>query len=47
MKIIQQEPNPSGAYPSPQDWNDPIIPEGCAAIPDDFELEPFLRITVL
>lgn len=41
MKIIRMEANPSGGYPSPQDWNGKTIPEGCAAIAESLDLTAF------
>lgn len=41
MKIIRQTPNPSGAYPSPQDWSSPEIPEGFAALAEELDLTTF------
>lgn len=41
MKIIRQAPNPSGAYPSPQSWSSPIIPEGMALWPDTLDTADF------
>ena len=36
MKIINQAPNPSGAYSALQSWDDPAPPEGWALFPDEF-----------
>lgn len=41
MKIIRQAPNPSGAYPGPQDWDSPVIPEGMAVWPDTLDMAEF------
>lgn len=41
MTIIRMTANPSGAYPSPQDWLDEEIPEGFAAIPPEIDLRGF------
>lgn len=41
MKIIRQSANPSGAYPSLQDWNSLEIPEGMALWPDDLDTADF------
>lgn len=41
MKIIRMEANPSGSYPSPQDWNSETVPEGCAAVADSVDLAAF------
>lgn len=41
MKIIRMDPNPSRAYPSPQNWSGPEVPEGYAAIPEDMDLKSF------
>lgn len=41
MKIIRIEANPSGAYPSPQDWNSATIPEGMAIWPDTLDTAQF------
>lgn len=41
MKIIRQTPNPSGAYPSPQDWHSPEIPAGMALWPDELDTADF------
>lgn len=41
MTIIRMTANPSGAYPSPQDWLDDEIPEGFAAIPPEIDLRGF------
>lgn len=41
MKIIRQTANPSGAYPSPQDWSGQKIPEGMALWPDDLDTADF------
>ena len=53
MKIIRLEPNPSGGYPSPQDWQGPSLPGGFAEIPADFDLttycsmQGFVTLTVV
>ena len=41
MTIIRMTANPSGAYPSPQDWFDEDIPDGFAAIPPEIDLRGF------
>lgn len=41
MKIISLKANPSGSYPSPQDWSGAEIPEGYAAVPEDMDLSGF------
>jgi len=41
MNIIQKQPNPSGAYPALQTWQDGQPPEGYAIIPDDFDMTDF------
>lgn len=41
MTIIRMTANPSGAYPSPQDWLDEEIPEGFAVIPLEIDLRGF------
>lgn len=41
MTIIRMTANPSGAYPSPQDWFDEDIPDGFAAIPPEIDLQGF------
>lgn len=41
MTIIRMTANPSGAYPSPQDWFDGDIPDGFAAIPPEIDLRGF------
>lgn len=41
MKIIRMEANPSGSYPSPQDWSGTEIPEGFAAVPANLNLSGF------
>lgn len=41
MKIIKMEANPSGSYPSPQDWSGAEIPEGFAGVPEDMDLSGF------
>lgn len=42
MKIIRMDPNPSGAYPSPQDWPDgESIPEGFAVLPEGLDMGGF------
>ena len=53
MKIIRLSPNPSGGYPSPQDWSGPSLPEGFAEIPAGFDLttyysmQGFVTLTVV
>lgn len=39
MKIIQKQPNPSGAYPAPQTWNSNVPPSGYAII--DLDMTEF------
>ncbi len=41
MKIIQQQPNPSGAYPPIQEGSFSAIPEGMALWPEDLATEAF------
>ena len=41
MKIIQKQPNPSGAYPAQQSWNKPTPPDGYAIIPDTLDMADF------
>lgn len=41
MEIIRKEPNPSGAFPSPQGWGGGAIPEGYAAIADTVDMADF------
>ena len=42
MKIIRKAPNPSGGYPSPQDWPDGVmIPEEMAVWPDTLDTADF------
>lgn len=41
MKIIRQAANPSGAYPSPQDWHSAQLPEGFALWPDTLDTAGF------
>ena len=41
MKIIRKAPNPSGGYPSPQDWSGPEIPDGYAVLPENVDLKSF------
>ena len=52
MKIIQQQPNPSGAYPPIQEGSFSAVPPGMALWPDDlpaeafYEAQGFVRLTV-
>ena len=41
MKIIKISPNESGAFPPIQEGSFLEPPEGCAQVPDEFDLEPF------
>ena len=41
MKIIQKNPNPSGAYPSPNCWSKDTPPNGYAIIADTVNLADF------
>lgn len=41
MKIIQINPNPSGAYPSPNNWGNQTPPNGYAVIADTVDMADF------
>lgn len=41
MYIITKIPNESGAYSSPQTWDDPILPVGYATISDTIDMTGF------
>jgi len=41
MKIIQQQPNPSGAYPPIQEGSFSAVPAGMALWPEDLSTEAF------
>lgn len=41
MKIIQIDPNPSGAYPSPNNWGNQTPPNGYAVIADTVDMADF------
>lgn len=41
MEIIKKEPNPSGAYPAPQNWDSNTPPEGHAVILDTVDMADF------
>lgn len=41
MEIIRKEPNPSGAYPAPQNWDNTAPPEGYAIIADTVDMANF------
>lgn len=41
MNIIQKQPNPSGAYPAPQLWQETQLPEGYVIIPDTIDMTDF------
>lgn len=41
MKIIQQQPNPSGAYPPIQEGSFSAVPAGMALWPDELSTEAF------
>lgn len=41
MKIIQKNPNPSGAYPPPNEWHKETPPNGYAVIADTVDMADF------
>lgn len=41
MTIIQKKTNPSGAYPSPNSWNNQTPPNGYAVIADTVDMADF------
>lgn len=41
--MIANMPNPSGAYPGPQSWELPDLPDGYAWLPDDLDLTEFFQ----
>lgn len=41
MEIIRKEPNPSGAYPAPQNWDNTAPPEGYAVIAATVDMADF------
>ena len=41
--MIANMPNPSGAYPGPQSWELPDLPDGYAWLPDDLDLTEFIQ----
>ena len=43
MLIIAKNPNHSGAYPGPQSWTTPALPDGYAWLRDDLDLTEFIR----
>lgn len=50
MKIIQKQPNASGAFPAPQSWNSNVPPSGYAIIDLDmtefYEYNGFVTLTI-